>query len=227
MVPYLKDTLNYLANIGTLPSDTEKEKLHKRFLVYVALLMTGGGLMWATICIYHGRYLSATVPLGYIVFTVVNLLYFSRSKRLDMVRFFQLLMSLVLPFVFQLTLGGFVPSGSVMLWSMTAILGALTFQETRITFKWFLGYLVLAAVSGVLDGQFSSPEPPVSSTAISTLFVLNIIGVSTIVFGLMMYFVRKNEFAYKELELANTALVESQEQLVQAEKMASLGSLTA
>lgn len=227
MLENSKTLFNRLANIGTQPSDTEKEKLHKRFLVYVALLMTGGGLLWASICLYHGLYLPASIPLGYIAITAANLWYFSVSKRLGVVRFFQLLISLVLPFIFQWSLGGFAPSGAVMLWAMTAILGALTFQEIRITLRWFVGYLALTAASGVLDSVASGNATLASSATGTALIVVNIIGVSTIVFGLMIYFVRSNELAYEELERMNTALVESQAQVVQAEKMASIGSLTA
>ncbi len=227
MLENSKTLFNHLANIGTQPSDTDKEKLHKRFLVYVALLMTGGGLLWASICVYHGLYLPASIPLGYIAITAANLWYFSVSKRLGAVRFFQLLISLVLPFIFQWSLGGFAPSGAVMLWAMTAILGALTFQEVRITLRWFVGYLALTAASGVLDSVASGNATLASSATGTALIVVNIIGVSTIVFGLMIYFVRSNELAYEELERMNTALVESQAQVVQAEKMASIGSLTA
>ena len=227
MLENSKTLFNRLANIGTQPSDTDKEKLHKRFLVYVALLMTGGGLLWASLCLYHGLYLPASIPLGYIAITAANLWYFSVSKRLGVVRFFQLLISLVLPFIFQWSLGGFAPSGAVMLWAMTAILGALTFQEVRITLRWFVGYLALTAASGVLDSVASGNATLASSATGTALIVVNIIGVSTIVFGLMIYFVRSNELAYEELERMNTALVESQAQVVQAEKMASIGSLTA
>jgi len=224
---YIKIRINQLANIGTLPADSEKDKLHKHFLVYVALLMTGGGLLWSTICIYHGLLIPATVPLGYIALTIANLVYFSASKQFHVVRFIQLLMSLVLPFVFQWSLGGFVPSGSVMLWSMTAILGALTFQEIHTTLRWFVGYLALTVLSGILDASVSGGGSLVSTSTGTALFVVNIIGVSVIVFGLMIYFVRRNELAYAELESKNTELIESQAQLVQAEKMASIGSLTA
>jgi signal transduction histidine kinase len=216
-----------VADIGTLPTDTEKEKLRKRFLVYVALLMMGGGLLWAAICLYHKLFLPAAVPLAYIFLSIANLVYFSGSKRFGLVRSFQLLISLVLPFVFQWSLGGFIPSGSVMLWAMTAILGALTFQEIRITLRWYLGYLALTVLTGVIDGNVARYASQGSSTPEATLFIINIIGVSIIVFGLMVYFVRSNDLAYEELELMNNELIESQAQLVQAEKMASIGSLTA
>ncbi len=223
----LRIRFDRLADIGPLPTDTEREKLRKRFLVYVALMMMGGGLLWATICLYYRLFLPAAVPLSYIVLSIANLRYFAVSRRFGAVRSFQLLISLVLPFVFQWSLGGFIPSGSVMLWAMTAILGALTFQEIRITLRWYLAYIALTVLTGVIDGNVVRYASPGSSSPETALFVVNIIGVSIIVFGLMVYFVRSNDLAYEELELLHSELIESQAQLVHAEKMASIGSLTA
>ena len=226
MYRFLKRLINKLTGIGAHASDTEKETLHKRFLVYFALLMGCGGLVWGSICIYRGLLIPASIPLAYVALTVANLTLFAASKRFRLVRFFQLLMSLVLPFIFQWSLGGFVPSGTVMLWAMAAVLGALTFQEIGVTLRWFLAYLILTVISGALDSDVAKYASATSEPG-ATLFVLNVIGVSIIVFGLMMYFVRSNEIAYKQLARSNRELVESQAQLVQAEKRASIGSLAA
>ncbi|MCK4893966.1 MAG: hypothetical protein KAT07_08365 [Calditrichia bacterium] len=219
--------IKQLSEIGNRPSDTEEQKLHHRFLIYVALLMNGGGLVWGSVCVYNGLLFPAIIPFGYIFFTFVNLWYFSFSKRFKVVRFFQILISLVLPFFFQWSLGGFRPSGTVFLWSMTAMLGALTFQKARVTLYWFLTYLLLTVLSGLIDSEISKYAPNLSSATITSLFVVNIMGVSIIVFGLMQYFVRSRELAYAELELKTKELIESQTQLIQSEKMASVGLLTA
>ncbi len=207
--------IEVLASIGALESDTDREALHKRFLVYVAVLMSCGGLVWGSICVYLGLFITAAIPFGYVALTAFNLTYFSVTTQFRVARFIQLLISLLLPFLFQWTLGGFVPSGVVMMWAMLAILGALTFQEIEITLRWFLAYIVLTVASGVFEGETA------------TLFVLNVVGVSVIVFGLMLYFVRSNEIAYDQLAQANRELVNSQVELVRAEKMASIGALTA
>lgn len=44
------------------------------------------------------------------------------------------------------------PLGAVMLWAMAAVLGAFTFQETGLTVRWFLAYLVLTIASSILEG---------------------------------------------------------------------------
>jgi signal transduction histidine kinase len=207
--------IEVLASIGARESDTDRETLHKRFLVYVAVLMSCGGLVWGSICVYLELPITAAIPFGYVLLSAVNLTCFSVTAQFRVARFFQLLISLLLPFLFQWAMGGFIPSGVVMLWAMTAVLGALTFQEISITLRWFLAYLVLTIASGMLEG---GP---------ATLFVLNVVGVSVIVFGLTLYFIRSNEIAYDQLAQASRKLVNSQVELVRAEKMVSVGSPTA
>lgn len=227
MYHQLRFRLQRLAAIGNQLSDTQEQKLHNHFLIYMALLISGAGILWGTICIYYRLLLHASIPYGYFILTVLNLWYFSVSKRFKVVRFFQVFLSLLLPFLFQWSFGGFMPSGAVMLWAMTALLGSLTFQEPSLALRWFLAYLLLTVISGIIDSNVLTYAPPISSAAMTLFFVINIIGVSAIVFGLMQYFVRSRALAHAELELKNRALVESQAQLIQAEKMASLGQLTA
>ena len=227
MYRYLKSWMKQLAAIGNQPSDTEKQKLHHSFLIYIALLMSGGGILWGSICLYFGLLLPASIPFGYVLLTVVNLWYFSVSKQFRVARFIQILLSLLLPFFFQWSLGGFIPSGAVMLWAMTAMLGSLTFQETGLTLRWFLVYLLLTVVSGVIDSNVATYAPPISSATVTLLFIINICGVSVIVFGLMNFLVRGRELAHEELKLKNEALEVAQTQLIQTEKMAAIGNLTA
>ena len=198
--------LKQLADIGSQPADTEKQKLAKRFLIYTALLMSGGGIMWGAICLYLGLLLPSSIPFGYFLLTVVNLWYFSVSKQFRAARFIQISLSLLLPFFFQWMLGGFVSSGAVMLWAMISLLGSLTFQDARLTLRWFWAYLLLTVVSGVIDSHLKTYAPPSSSAIVALLFIVNILGVSVIVFGLMNFFVRSKELAHQELALKNEAL---------------------
>ncbi|MCZ6633594.1 MAG: ATP-binding protein [bacterium] len=216
-----------IAAIGDKATDTEKEKLQHGFLVYMGLLMSGGGLLWGTISIYYGLFLPSVIPYGYTILTIVNFTYFYFSKNFRLVRFFQVLMSLLLPFMFQWVLGGFIPSGAVMLWSMVALIGSLTFQDTKLSVKWLVTYLLLTLFSGFIDNSVEGLSLGVSPQANTVLFVLNIVVISTIVFGLTIYFIAKQEEQNRILEETLQQLRETQNQLVMQEKMASLGSLVA
>jgi class 3 adenylate cyclase len=112
-------------------------------------------------------------------------------------------MMLMLPFLLQLSLGGFVPSSAVVLWSFTAPVGALMFKGTRSSIGWLLAYVTVLALSGLLD-PFLDPSN-VPAAVIITLFVLNLAGVSTTAFLLLRYFVleREHERAKSERLLLN------------------------
>ena len=112
-------------------------------------------------------------------------------------------MMLMLPFLLQLSLGGFVPSSAVVLWSFTAPVGALMFKGTRSSIGWLLAYVAVLALSGLLDPFLDPAEVP--AALIITLFVLNLAGVSTTAFLLLRYFVleREHERAKSERLLLN------------------------
>lgn len=195
----MKKLIDRLASVGNLPEDSEETKLHKRFLIYMALLMSGGGLLWGTICVVFGVYFPATIPYGYTLITVFNLLFFSATKRFRAVRFVQVLMSLLLPFLFQWSLGGFVVSGAVMLWALVALVGSVSFQSVRLAARWLLAYVVLTIVSGLIDSHLSFLRILVPSHVTVLFFVINIVAMSSIVAGLMLYFVNQRDLANGKL----------------------------
>jgi adenylate cyclase len=81
------------------------------------------------------------------VVSVINLAVFARTKRYRLFRTSELGLSLVLPFALQLSLGGFLTSSAVVLWSFTARLGALLFSGRRSAIRWFAAFIVMIVAS--------------------------------------------------------------------------------
>ena len=202
-----------LASMGNRATDTDRERLQHGFLVYMGLLMSGGGILWGTIAVYFDMLLVSSIPYGYTILTLFNFTYFRYSKNFGLVRFFQVLISLLLPFALQWSLGGFIPSGAVMLWSMLALLGSLTFQRTRLSLRWLAAYLLLTICSGVIDGDVKEYSVAISPETSTTLFVINFVAISTIVFGLTLYLVAKQEEQTGALEEMLGLLRGTQDQL--------------
>lgn len=125
-----------LGAIGDRPEDDEETRLQHRFLVWMGACMSAGGLVWGGIAILAGHGLTACVPFGYTALTVANFGMFASTKRFAPARQFQVTISLLLPFVFQIVLGGFAASGAVMLWAMLALLGSLTFSSPGESYRW-------------------------------------------------------------------------------------------
>jgi len=210
--------LRDLGKFGDLPTDPPEESLKKFFLVSMGVLMSGGGIMWGSICTSFNMHYQSIIPYGYTVLTILNLVFFALTKKFKAVRFIQVLMSLLLPFLFQWSLGGFVASGAVMLWSLLALVGSFTFQNTSLSMRWLVTYLLFTIAAGFLDPVVRPFGISVSEDITTTFFVANIVTVSAIVVSLMIYLLSQREKSNFELAEALSSLIISQKELQNSEK---------
>ena len=197
--------LTRLATLGVSSDDTEDERLAKAVITLSTCLIGLMSCVWVITYLAIGQPLAAAIPFTYQVVSVISLLVFSRRKRLRSFRATQLGMMLMLPFLLQLSLGGFVPSSGVVLWALMAPVGALMFLGAARSLPWFVAYAGLVAVAGLIQPALSAPDPAIPQAVVVTFFVMNILGVSTTVFLLLRYFVleREDERAKSERLLLN------------------------
>ncbi|TMK57762.1 MAG: adenylate/guanylate cyclase domain-containing protein [Actinobacteria bacterium] len=146
-----------------------------------------------------GLWVSAAIPLAYQLATAVSLWTFARTRRFQLFRVSQLLMSLLLPFALQWSLGGFAASSAVALWAFTCPVGALLFVGARQAVPWFVAFAALVAFSGAIDPALASDAAEIPSGVEVSFFVLNVLGVCTTAYVLLQYFVRARERALAEL----------------------------
>ena len=225
MFVFIVKMINIVSRIADTDLNTMEEKRQHSFLIYMGLFMSVGGMLWGSICIYTGFPFQATLPLGYPIITALNFFYLYLTKDFKTSQSIQIFFSLLLPFFFQLSLGGFVASGAVVFWSITALLGAFTFKERNTTIMWFVTYLVLVILSGLFDEDIRSihiVDVPISVSIL--FFTINIAAVSTVIFGLFYYFIGSERKYRTSLEQNLENLKNAQNQLVESEKMSALGS---
>ena len=182
-----------VTTIGVLPTDSRDEALRKETLVLAATVITTLAIVWVVTYLALGLYLAASIPFAYQVVSVVNLVVFARTKRYRFFRTAELVLSLLLPLFLQLSLGGFVPSSGVVLWSFTAPLGALLFSGRREASRWFVGFLAVAVLAGVLDPLLANKTAEIPTWVVVTFFVLNVLGVTGTCYLLLHYFVGERE----------------------------------
>ena len=150
-------------------------------------------------CLWVGTYaalglrVSAAIPFAYQFASAASIYTFARTCRYLLFRRSQLWMSLVFPFVLQVSLGGFENSSAVCLWAFTAPLGALLFVGTRQAVPWFVTFAGLVLVSAGVDPALATGAPHIPSAVVVTAFVLNVLGVATTAYVLLQHFVRARE----------------------------------
>ena len=188
-----------LVETGALPSDSEELRLRKSVLVLSSTLMATLSFAWVITYGALGLWTSAAIPAAYQVASAISLYVFARYRRYIVFRESQLLMSLLLPFALQWSLGGFETGSAVCLWGVTSPLGALLFAGARQSVAWFAAFVALVGVSAGLDPILADGAPDVPQGVVVTFFALNILGVSMTAYALLQYFVQERERAHAAL----------------------------
>jgi len=188
-----------LSKAGSLPSDTDEQRLRKAVLIFLASICSFLGILWGIGYFGLGLAVSGGIPVSYSVISAASLLYFFKTKSYKFFCRSQLSLILLFPFVLQWSLGGFSASGAVVLWAILSPIGALMFTGTTRAIPWFVAYALLIALSGVFGDRSWQPVS-LSPAVVVVLFVMNIGGVSAIVFVLLRYFVRARERAMAALD---------------------------
>ena len=136
--------LQRLVDIGALPSDSASCGAQGRA---GPVLDAHGGLacVWVVTYAVLGLWLSAAIPFAYQLASAASIATFARTRRYVLFRQSQLVLTLLLPFALQWSLGGFENSSAVCLWGFTSPLGALLFVGARQAVPWFLAFAALVA----------------------------------------------------------------------------------
>lgn len=145
--------------------------------------------------------LMAAVPYLYIILSYTSLLIFLRLKRFNYFVFTQLIMLLVMPFFMQWLVGGYQASSGLAIWAILSPVGALMILGTRQSTPWFGLFLALSAVSWQLNSLFASNALNISAHMKDLLFVMNLVGVATILYAVMRYFQAQKARVMDALEI--------------------------
>jgi guanylate cyclase len=195
---FVSKLIGLIARIGADPADGEDLRLQKRLLVACTLLFLAPGAVWGLIYFLFDESVAAMIPWAYVIASPLSLLAFAYFRNYPAFRFRQLLFILLLPFLLQLALGGFIPSSAVVLWSLICPIGALIFAGPRHALRWFAAYVALVAISGFAQVYVRTGNNLPDGLVI-TFFVLNITTISAIVFLLLAFFIDQRDLAYRLL----------------------------
>jgi len=224
----------YLEALSSRPEDSRELRLRKATFSLISILITVAGVVWGIMYLALGFRLPAVFPFVYSLIVGSGFLFYIRTQQFKRFLYLQLTLILLLPVALQWSLGGFSNSGTVIVWSFLAPLGAILFLGTREAYPWIGAHATVALASTFSDGYWSSLVDTPASWIKLLFFSVNGGTVSFIVFATLVYFVHQLKQAHAdaqnksdELQAALTELHDTQALLIHAEKMASLGQLTA
>jgi adenylate cyclase len=190
-----------ISRIGSDPNDDDDIRLQKSLLVVFAFPFMVAGVAWGILYVFFNEPLAGAIPLSYSFTSLLSIINFGRTHQYRFFRFSQLALILLLPFFLMVALGGFLNSSAVILWSLISPLGALLFDEPRHAPRWFLAFAFLVTISGFFQPYVRFTNN-LSSALVIFFFVIDLIGVGTLVFTMVFYFVdQKNIFQQKSENL--------------------------
>lgn len=186
--------IDRIDNAATLPEDIPPIRLQKTLLVF----LNAAGLLlvpWGAWYLFDaGVVLPAAVALGYSFLSAAALAHLLLTKRASVASALQLVGLLVAPVLLQWTMGGFVASGAIVLWSLLAPLCAIVFLGTRLAVWWFGAYALLVLVAAARDIANGVTQQQV------LLYCENVLLVSSLAFISLRFFVVERDKTQAALE---------------------------
>jgi guanylate cyclase len=183
--------LERFAVLGADRDDSEDVRLDKAMFTLVAGLLAVMAFAWVGIYLAVGLPESAAIPFAYQVAVVASLVGFARTKRFHVVRTFQLVLMLVLPFALQWSLGGFANGSAVAAWAgITPVLAYLFGVRSGV---WLGGFIVLLAGSAAMETTLAAHAPHIDAGVRAAMWVLNLAGPSIAAFLALAYFTSERD----------------------------------
>jgi guanylate cyclase len=146
-----------------------------------------------------GLTIPALIPLGYVGFAALVLVFYRVTDQFAVSRTAILLAWLVLPLLLQGSLGGFSSGSAAVLWSLAAPVGSL-FVAPRESVAWAGGFVAVLIAAWVAE-PWLEPAAEVTTELARAFFALNLTGVGMTVVLIIRDFVRRLQAANRDLEL--------------------------
>jgi signal transduction histidine kinase len=212
----------WIADRSCVPGDDASTRLGKATFALAMTLIVPTGVVWGLLYLALGAPHAAPLPLAYAALSIINLGFLFRTRRFRVYQRVELALILLLPFVLQLRLGGFVPGSAVVLWALLGPLFATVSAPPREAGAWFAAFIVVVVAAGVLDPHLDVSDP-LSDGVLRAFFVLNLCGPSAVALSVLISLGQSRE----RLRRLEVAYLDQTVMLRQREKLATLGTLAA
>ena len=191
---------------GMATALSPEEKLSGDMLLFSTGLMMFASVLWLAVYWSFGQRFSTLIPLTFQLVSVCTIVFFLKTRKLDIFCLMQLSLFLFTPFVLQWSIGNFVNASGVSLWALLAPVGAIVILGTKESVPWFIAYIFMTAMSGMFDYVLQWDAKLLDMKTVAVFFVLNFVSISAMVYVLLWYFSREKNKLRKAIEAQSHAV---------------------
>ncbi len=192
--------LNRLASLSSNGSPIVPFNLGEELLIGSRLLFIPVTFLWGVMYILLGEIQSGLIPFIYSFILGLLFIVFLKKRNPIFLETSHRLLTLLLPLFLQLSLGGFINSSAVVLWSFTSPLSTLLGNNPKIAIRSFIGFFLVVIIGGILD-PYIVRDNIIPQNIKLMLFVMNIAVLLGTSFMLLLYMVNKKNQVYRLLTL--------------------------
>lgn len=178
--------LGWVHSVGADPDESVDRRTQRQVLVLVSLIVATLAIAWGAVYLAFDEPVAAIIPWTYTFGVLLSMAVFARTKGYPGFRFNQILLILLLPFLLQIALGGFVNASAVIIWSLLAPLGALVMTGRKRALAWFVAYAVLVVCAQLIQPSLAI-DNNLPDTVIAGFFVANIVAATGVCFFALNY----------------------------------------
>jgi signal transduction histidine kinase len=225
----------WIRGFARRPDDSDEVAFSKALALVIALSCCGCGIVWGLLyAVVFGPGPTMVLPLLFVALVGGATVVSARTRDHRLLIHTQIACITWIPALIEWTIGSTASSGLVIAWSFLGPIGALMFLSFRQALMWMGVFVLIILVSTVFQPALLGVPLPVGRGTQAAFFAMNIGAASAVVFAAAGWFVRtiQRELALrveanKALAESHRQLVASQQVLVQTEKMAALGRVSA
>ncbi|HET7821936.1 MAG TPA: adenylate/guanylate cyclase domain-containing protein [Ornithinibacter sp.] len=191
-------SLGAALRVDAEPGDPPEVTLQKHLLVTITLLILPAAFLWGMVYLAFGETRAGLIPWGYGLVSLVGLATVRWTGRFHLFRAIQLGLWLVLPFLLQIELGGFVPGSAVSVWAFCAPISALLVASRRAA-STLMVIFALLVVAAVVVQPLAGTSNALPVWLVAALFGLNLVGTAVVTYRAMVFFIVQKDQAYAQL----------------------------
>ncbi|WP_211093304.1 PP2C family protein-serine/threonine phosphatase [Flammeovirga agarivorans] len=179
--------------------------------------MSIGGFTWGLLSLYFELDIASVIPIGYVIFSIFNIYFWVKKEDKAIHKALQTFFSILLPFIFQLILGGAKSTGVVMIWSLFALTATLAFYKGKALMYWLGIFVVLLGIVILVDHEieYITPKQLRNYQIFNILLLINFSMISSMLFFLSKFFVDQQLKTMDELVETNAQLIAAEEEVRQ------------